>query len=186
MWPTLEGRLSTPLTSEKEAKDQIKESLFAVTIERRGILAIDPGMSGAVALLDPKEHQLTILRDFKKKRDIVEAVKCLSFGVRYAVIELVHAMPGQGVCSMFSFGRAAGVADGALTAFLPALTVEEVAPQKWQNYFRRQRGMTREDEFDSRAIAELAFPDYRHYFTRKKDHNSADAALMALWKAEQL
>jgi crossover junction endodeoxyribonuclease RuvC len=150
------------------------------------ILAVDPGLSGAVARFCPQEKRLTILRDFKSLPDIARAVKTLAIGVDYAVIELVHAMPGQGVCSMFSFGRAAGVADGALVLSLPELVVESVSPQKWQNAFRKWYNIPKEVAFDSRAIATKFFPDFAHYFTRKKDHNSADAALIAVWKAAQL
>lgn len=148
------------------------------------ILAIDPGLSGAVCRLTNGIPELR--RDFKTLPDIARAIKDLSADVTHAVIELVHAMPGQGVCSMFSFGRAAGVADGALALSLPQLIVESVTPQKWQNWFRARYGIVKGQQFNSRELALQIFPDKADFFRRVKDHNSADAVLLAHWKAEQL
>lgn len=155
------------------------------------ILAIDPGLSGAVCRYTCNEsHTLAALevrRDFKTLPDIANSIKYLSdnAGITHAVIELVHAMPGQGVCSMFSFGRAAGVADGALALCFPG-QVESVAPQKWQNWFRLTYGIGKEQAFDSRALAIKILPEHADLFKRKKDHNTADACLIAVWKAYQL
>lgn len=129
---------------------------------------------------------MELRRDFKTRPAIAQAIFDLATGVSHAVIELVHAMPGQGVCSMFSFGRAAGVADGALTLSLPGKEIEEVTPQKWQNFFRLRLGISKETPFDSRSIALQLFPSFAASFSRKKDHNSADALLMAVWKICQL
>lgn len=148
------------------------------------ILSVDPGLSGAVCRLDGST--LTLRRDFNTLPDIARAIQDLSSGVTHAIIELVHAMPGQGVCSMFSFGRAAGVADGGLALSLPGIIVESVTPQKWQNYFRNKHGILKPEPFFSRVLAIQLFPQYADLFKRVKDHNSADAVLIALWKAEQL
>ena len=148
------------------------------------ILAIDPGLSGAVCRF--AGGNITLRRDFKALPDIAKGIQALSDGVSHAVIELVHAMPGQGVCSMFSFGRAAGVADGALALALPNISVEAVAPQKWQNFFRARYRIGKDQDFDSRALAIQLFPAQAELFRRVKDHNSADAVLLAVCKAWQL
>jgi crossover junction endodeoxyribonuclease RuvC len=44
-------------------------------------------------------------------------------------IEDVHAMPGQGVCSMFSFGRSLGNLEGVCGAL--GMAVHRVRPQAW-------------------------------------------------------
>jgi crossover junction endodeoxyribonuclease RuvC len=89
------------------------------------VLAADPGMSGALALLG--QGQLRILRDFKKPEDIVQAVKEFSTAEpELMVIEDVHAMPGQGVVSMFTFGHATGVMRGALLALFPGVPLIKV------------------------------------------------------------
>ena len=87
---------------------------------------------------------------------------------------------------MFNFGRAAGVMDGALAFCCPILVPEEVAPLRWQNFFRKKFDLGRNWEFDSRALAIRLFPDNTDFFSRVKDHNSADAVLLAVWKAWQL
>lgn len=150
------------------------------------VLAVDPGKSGAVCLLG--RGLFKIVRDFKTLQQIAVAIHQLaSMGsVDYAVMEFVHAMPGQGVVSMFSFGRASGVADGALALSLPALQVEQIAPQAWQKYFRDRESIPREQEFDSRQIASKIFPLSAPQLLRIKDHNSADSILMAIWKLENL
>lgn len=146
------------------------------------VLAIDPGLSGAVVRLS--DGELLARRDFKKLADIAAAVALLAPGVDRAVIELVHAMPGQGVCSMFSFGRSTGVAYGALFSNLSGGDIVEVSPQKWQNYYRSRLNIPKGTLFDSREIATRLLPAHAHLFARKKDHNTADAALMALWHEE--
>lgn len=48
----------------------------------------------------------------------------------FGVIEKVSARPGQGVVSMFKFGRAYGIAQAMYVAY--GMSVTEVTPQKWQ------------------------------------------------------
>ena len=142
-------------------------------------------MSGAVCRLG--QGQLELRRDFKTLLHIAQGIKDLASGVSYAVLEAVHAMPGQGVCSMFSFGRAAGVIDGAYALALPeTVPVSEISPQRWQNWFRATLGIPKTTAFDSRAIAIKLFPSYAHFFKRKLDHNSADAVLLAAYKLSNI
>lgn len=155
----------------------------------RVAIAVDPGMSGAVAVLG--KGDLQIFRDFKTPEDIVRGIAkahevCAKPDA--VVIENVHAMPGQGVVSMFNFGYATGVATGALLELFPGKPLEKVAPLKWQNAIRIIGEWAKPREFDARAIARRLFPSRAHvsYFRRVKDHNSADAALMALWALHQL
>jgi crossover junction endodeoxyribonuclease RuvC len=143
------------------------------------VLAIDPGLSGAVCRLGGGHFDLR--RDFKVGADIARAIRDLAGGVTHAVMEFVHAMPGQGVCSMFSFGRSSGVADGAL-ALCVAVPVEQVSPQKWQGFFRQRLDIPKGADFDSRAVASSILPMSVPYLKRKLDHNSADAILIAAWK----
>jgi hypothetical protein len=150
-------------------------------IQKR-VTAIDPGMSGAVARL--VGGRLEVHRDFKDKRDIARAVEALVPGADVVVIEAVHAMPGEGVCSVFSFARSTGIAFGAVfLSHAPAPV--EVAPQRWQNYFKNLLGIDRKTKFKTvtRDVALKLFPEQAELFKRKKDHNTADACLMAAWGA---
>lgn len=148
------------------------------------ILAVDPGLSGAACRLEKGVPE--IRRDFKSRPEIAQGIQQISSGVTHAVIELVHAMPGNGICSLWSFGRATGAADGAFALCLPELILEEVSPQRWQRFFREQFSIEKGTEFDSRALACQIFPSHAQLFARKKDHNSADACLIAVWKLMQL
>lgn len=169
----------------------IPPTLFAARKTAVPIIAIDPGLSGAFARLDT-EGQLTLVRDFAVKFDMALGMESLYQTGDIVVCELVHAMPGQGVCSMFSFGESFGYAQAA-AEMLSHRQVITVTPQKWQNFYRATLAISREEAFDSRSLAIALFPEARfnktprqrmtYAFERKLDHNSADAALIALWYA---
>lgn len=145
------------------------------------VLATDPGKSGAVCLLGRGKFE--IRRDFKTLPAIARGIRDLALPtVTHAVMELVHAMPGNGVCSMFAFGRAAGVADGAYELTLPGLELEYVTPQCWQGFFRREFSIDKKIEFDSRSLAVSIIPEAAQYTKRVLDHNTGDSILMAVWK----
>lgn len=148
------------------------------------VIAVDPGLSGAVARVGM--GIIEVRRDFKKLDDIVVAIKCLSadnLPKRY-IMEQVGARPGQGVCSMFSFGKSTGVALGTILAW-SGKSPDEVAPLKWQNWVRKELKMEKKEPFDSRLICQKLFPEHLTLLKRKKDHNTADAILMGLYKLSE-
>lgn len=141
-------------------------------------LGIDPGITGAVARYDDEADLVTVARDFKSLGDIAQAITDLSPGAAFAAIELVSSRPGQGVSSVFSFGRSTGVALGALlVAKVPFI---EVTPQRWIAFhtdpFRA---------FDSGFVAKKRWPRQDHLFRRVKDHNTADACLIAAYMSHE-
>jgi len=145
------------------------------------VLGVDPGLSGAAWLLG--KGFFDGCRQFKTLPNLALSIQKLVAGkvINHTIFEFVHALPGQGVSSMFSFGKATGVALGTLVSC--GLTIEEVAPQKWQNFFRTLLGIPKGTPFDSRSIAAQLLPTKAPPFLlRKLDHNSADAMLMAAWK----
>jgi crossover junction endodeoxyribonuclease RuvC len=93
----------------------------------------------------------------------------------FAVLEAVHSMPKQGVASSFSFGRGLGIWEGILSAL--AVPYVKVAPQTWKKVMMADAPHDNKDA--SRIIASRLFPQMEGYFTRKKDHNRAEALLMA-------
>ena len=149
------------------------------------VLAVDPGLSGAIARIGRGE--VFVARDFKTLKDIADCVRqTASFrSPDHIVVEQVGAMPGQGVCSMFSFGKSTGTAFGSLWYGYPDAVIEEVHPIRWQNWFRSLYGPPKGTPFDSRELALRLLPGHAELFKRKKDHNTADACLMALWKLAQ-
>src|SRR5215472_10243758 len=92
------------------------------------IAGIDPGLSGALAFLDAASSMvldivdmptLALSRGGKKKRELDAHALARLIGAQpigHAFVEQVGAMPGQGVSSVFAFGKAYGVGIGALAA----------------------------------------------------------------------
>lgn len=152
------------------------------------ILAIDPGLSGALAMLRAdgslEIHDMptfALTRGGKAKREIdafslariIDDMTKRAPGLS-AVLEQVGAMPGQGVSSMFAFGQSFGIAKGVLAAnFIPT---ELVTPAVW----KRAMGVTK-DKDSSRARASQVFPRYCGEWSRVKDDGRAEAALLALY-----
>jgi len=95
-----------------------------------------------------------------------------------ALIEKVSAMPGNGVASMFSFGRAAGIVEGVLAGL--SVSFELIPPATWIKSMRTFGGKD-----GSRQRAQELFPDYAHLFARKKDDGRAEAALLACYAGER-
>lgn len=95
-------------------------------------IGIDPGQAGGIALIDDIEDYITITPMPATPQDILDWMReSLDEDVRpIARIEKVHAMPGNGVSSMFKFG----MGYGGLIMMLTALKIcfEEVTPQAWQ------------------------------------------------------
>jgi crossover junction endodeoxyribonuclease RuvC len=147
------------------------------------ILGIDPGLSGALAFFDYEKGQLTIFdmpvheveRNGKAKREVSPqrlAMLVRGIDVRRAIVEKVSARPGQGVTSMFAFGRSFGVVEGVLAAL--NIPVTYVTPQHWR------KGMqVREGKHGSRQRATELFPKYAGEFARVKDDGRAEASLIA-------
>jgi Holliday junction resolvasome RuvABC endonuclease subunit len=144
------------------------------------VLAVDPGVSGAYALLvddgisPPIVDDLPVVGNQINASEWRRAIKSLIPDV--AVVELVHSMPGQGVASTFRFGMACGIIRGVLLG--AGVPIIDVTPNTWKKFFR----LNNEAE-KSRALACQRFPNLPG-LARKKDHNRAEALLIALWKLE--
>lgn len=152
------------------------------------ILGIDPGLSGALALYDTSEQTvevfdmpvLELVRNGKKKGEVsAQALANLlaGRGIKAAYLERVNAMPGQGVTSVFSFGRSTGIVEGILAAYDIPTTL--VTPQAWQKAVGQRAGKD-----GSRERAMQLFPAQADLFQRKKDDGRSDAALIAYYGAK--
>ena len=151
------------------------------------ILGIDCGAHGALAFFDPDAGTLDVLdmptvevkRGAKMKNEISPQMVAALIRARNpssATLERVNAMRGQGVSSMFSFGRGVGQIEGVLAAL--QIPTSYVAPIVWQ------KGVQSRDGKDgARARAAELFPAYAQMFARKKDDGRADASLIAWWSA---
>jgi crossover junction endodeoxyribonuclease RuvC len=148
------------------------------------IIGIDVGLNGAIAMM--RGSTLTGIFDMptvtlnrngaaKRQISIPELIAILNdFQPEEAFIERVFARSGQGVTSVFSFGRSLGAIEGVIAARSIKTTL--VLPQIWQ----KAMGVTGGKD-GARARAMELFPYNVDYFKRKKDDGRADAALIACW-----
>jgi crossover junction endodeoxyribonuclease RuvC len=144
------------------------------------VLGVDPGLSGAVVLYTPSTGELQARRDFRGIHEVAKAVRDLGRHATFGVVEFVSARPGQGVTSMFHFGQASGVPIGVLEAM--EVSWIDVVPRSWQAWVREYVGWGRDDAFSAcEAALQCAPPAHHGLFKRAKDHNTADAFLLALW-----
>ena len=81
------------------------------------VMGIDPGTTGAVALVFPETLGRVAVHDLPLAGGEISAPLLADlirgYAPSFAIIERVSAMPGQGVVSMFNFGRAYGDIRGA-------------------------------------------------------------------------
>lgn len=153
------------------------------------IVGIDPGFSGAIALLDPvswtlEVHDMPVLSTSKGKtvlnfRSLAEILGPPAGARTIAVLERVSAMPGQGVSSMFRFGACAGALEMGVVGF--GYELFDPTPASWKKHFKLSS-----DKDVCRGLACQRFPKASSLFARKKDDGRAEAALLALWAVETI
>lgn len=147
------------------------------------IMGIDPGISGAIAFYFPMVPSRIAVDDVPVaggEINVAELARLIRVHrPTLAVIERVSAMPGQGVTSMFNFGRSYGDVRGVIGAM--EVPLHFVTPQKWKKHF----GLS-SDKDQSRMRAIRMFPTAADSFKLKKHDGRAEAALIALYGAEVL
>ena len=151
------------------------------------IIGIDPGINGAISIIENKKiievyDTPTMIDGKKNKRQLNGAQVTNIFKERLngekevvVVVEHVNAMPGQGVTSMFNFGQSFGVIKGICAAL--NLPIYFVRPAKWKKHFNLIK--TNKDASRTKVIE--VYPEISSKLHRKKDSNRADAILIALY-----
>lgn len=154
------------------------------------VLGVDPGFTGALVLIDPRERTIKAWTDMpvslkpNGKREIDQTKLALWLDehgaeISLAVIEEVGAMPKQGLSSTFRFGYGAGVVAGIIAAnYIPTFFTP---PQVWKALM----GLN-SDKALSLEKAKKLFPQSENIFSRRKDDGRAEAALLALFGADRL
>jgi crossover junction endodeoxyribonuclease RuvC len=149
------------------------------------IIGIDPGLSGAIAVLQDNKvkniFEVPVMTEGKKnKRQLNSAqmVKIIKDNISKSeetivVVEHVNAMPGQGVTSMFNFGQTFGAIKGICAAI--GLPIFFVRPAKWKKHF----DLINSSKDASRTKAIEMYPLISDQLAKKKDVNKADAILIA-------
>ena len=181
-------------------------------------VGIDPGAKGALAAIDEKNciiagfdwpgDEIQVAIRFKKLIEKHTCIKEKEDPCITAALEYVHAMPGQGVASVFSFGANYGIWQGVLASFqIPYMIV---SPKEWQKGILKKISLptsmtqllknakTKEEKKKAKSkiaamrkkaikkaimtAAARIFPAAELYGPRggKKD-GRADALLIALW-----
>jgi len=164
------------------------------------ILGIDPGVSGALAVLDPHgpkdepvvvaaEEMPTVKRGVGNKRaqrgrreiDLHRLAGLLRPDrdqIKYAMIEEVHSMPKQGVASTFSFGRSSMAPEAILAALeIPYIFVR---PEQWKRTMQVSA-----DKQEAIRKANQLFPEQTHLWRKpRRRGNTRDNWLYHDGKAE--
>ena len=135
-------------------------------------IGIDPGARGGIAIIQGNNVQV-----FPYSNQALRYICQLSSDMSSVVVENVHAMPGQGVTSMFTFGRNFGYILGVLEAFQMQYTL--IDPRTWKNYF----GISADKQSSIDKCKEL-YPGINLLPTkrcRKESDGMAEAVLIARW-----
>ena len=154
-------------------------------------IGIDPGLSGAVAAIERDgimfydTPTITMKKAGGTKTDYVPAqmaklLKDYDPLNCHVFIEQVGAMPGQGVTSMFGFGKGYGLWIGIVATI--GIPYTFVTPQAWKKSFM----LGKADKNDGRLRAIELFPDCSHMLTptrgvttKPQSIGRADALLIA-------
>ena len=154
------------------------------------ILGIDPGLSGAIAILEKKKvlnlFDMPVMTEGKKNKkqlnsaQLVNIIRENSIGDEeiVVVVEQVNAMPGQGVTSMFNFGQTFGAIKGVCAAL--KLPIYFVRPSKWKKHFE----LINSSKDSSRTKVIEMYPTLSDQLAKKKDVNKSDAILIARYYIE--
>jgi crossover junction endodeoxyribonuclease RuvC len=148
-------------------------------------LGIDPGLSGAVAVVSTSGNPATaveiadmpVIRPAKGKgKARVDAVQLAAvlraMAPTCAIIELVGSRPGEGHAGAFSFGKSAGIVEGVIAALGIPYTL--VTPATWKGALRCPA-----DKELARARASQLLPGAAHHWPLKKHDGRAEAAMLA-------
>jgi len=149
------------------------------------IIGIDPGLSGAIAILENKNvlklFDMPVMAEGKKNKKQLNSAQLVNIIKKNinksddvaVVVEQVNAMPGQGVTSMFNFGQTFGAIKGVCAAL--NLPIFFVRPSKWKKYFE----LINSSKDSSRTKVIEMYPSLSSQLSKKKDVNKSDAILIA-------
>jgi crossover junction endodeoxyribonuclease RuvC len=149
------------------------------------IYGIDPGVNGALALLDSETSEVkgvydtpTIKRDGAKRKDS-DWYKMSDLLAENpdacAIIEDVHYCSGDGGMGSFTFGKSVGLWIGLCLG--KGIPFRFVSPQRW----KRDMGLIKQEKIASRELALELFPNLFDSIKLVRDHNKAEAVLIAEW-----
>lgn len=145
-------------------------------------VGIDPGKTGAAALLN--ETEVLAMADYSDGPTVAKTVRAWQdlYAPKLWVLERVHAMPKQGVKSVWAFAANYGWWVGVLDALCAPWT--SVTPQTWMKGLPRKRSAT---DKPSWAAASRLYPGAEFSGPRgKKLDGRTDAVMIARWGLRQV
>lgn len=154
------------------------------------ILGIDPGLSGAMALLNAITTDLAGVYNFSdtnkqrgaaKELDIYDVAKWLSeyktnnaAEIKLAIVEDVHSMPKDGPRQAFLFGKSNGIILGILGSM--QIPIVFANPSVWKASF----GLDHDKNKSLMKATKIFGEDAKHlYWPILKYNGAAEAALLA-------
>lgn len=152
------------------------------------IIGVDPGLHGAVALYRSEKDfgvfdmpTFELVRNNKKKHELdphTLARLLTPYRLATAWLEQVGSMPGQGVSSVFSFGKSYGIVIGVLATL--GIPYNFVTPQVWKKAMQVPASKDA-----ARARASQLLPLHTNKWNLVKHDGRAEAALIALYGFRQ-
>ena len=135
-------------------------------------------------LMKPISHQVRV-QLFPSKDKAVTTSRCRTgrtcrvqtHAPDHAAIERAQAMPKQGASSGFKYGRATGALEAVIACCEVPVTIIE--PTAW----KKAHHLHGQDKEGARQLALQLFPSAHASFARRMDHGRAEAALIALFAA---
>ena len=149
------------------------------------IIGIDPGLTGAIAILEDNKvlriYDMPVMAEGKKNKKQLNSAQLVNILKEstinndeiVVIVEQVNAMPGQGVTSMFNFGQTFGAIKGVCAAL--NLPIFFVRPSKWKKHFE----LINSSKDASRTKVIEMYPSLSSQLDKKKDVNKSDAILIA-------
>ena len=162
-----------------------------INSSKRLIMGIDPGLTGAIAVLNTQTMTLEDMIDMPlyktaskaRKQGYLEHINLSTLSISidqyaqdtlFAIIEAPKPRPGQGAGSTFRFGKFCGQVEGVLAAnYIPTMPISSAG-------WKTQMGLSK-DKQDSIDMASKHWPESKHLWKLKKHNDRAEAALMALY-----
>jgi len=154
----------------------------------KAYIGIDIGSAGAIVVL-PESGSPEILRFINStEKQILDFVQDITFKYEQisCIIELVGAMPGQGVSSMFSFGNSAGFIRGIITAC--GISFQQKVPRTWQKSLGITPRFIEKNPITKKVLNEESKTDFKRRVRQKAEqlypavkmtNDIADALLIA-------
>jgi crossover junction endodeoxyribonuclease RuvC len=145
---------------------------------QKGWVGIDPGKTGAIAFIDENEEVVVFdyPGDERALSDLLETISWVITPARI-VIESQQAFPGQGISSAFKLGVNYGMWLSAIAARAWPLVI--IRPGEW----KKGLGYPPKDKKASKAhsvtLVRQLYPQAGKYLLRVKDHDRAEAILLA-------